>query len=87
MYNQIYPIYFIQYFPHVSVDLGNVLIHRQQKNSMQLIDFIYCYLTKRKQRTKVDSGVSSWEMLFSGVRQGSVLGPIYNSLKNTFHNI
>ena len=31
------------------------------------INFIYSYLTKRKQKTKVDSEVSSWEILFSGV--------------------
>ena len=30
----------------------------------QSINFIYCYLTKRKQRMKVDSADSSWEMLF-----------------------
>ena len=42
----------------------------------QLINFIYSYLTKCKQRTKVDSAVSSWEMLFSGVPQGSILGPL-----------
>ena len=29
------------------------------------INFIYSYLTKRKQKTKVDSEVSSWEILFS----------------------
>ena len=40
------------------------------------INFIYSYLTKRKQRTKVDSAVSSWEILFSGVPQSSVLGPL-----------
>ena len=33
----------------------------------QSTSFIYSYLTKRKLRTKVDSVVSSWEMLFSGV--------------------
>ena len=40
----------------------------------QSIDFIYSYLTKRKQRTKVDSVVSSRKTLFRGVPQGSVLG-------------
>ena len=36
------------------------------------LEFIYSYLTKRKQRTNVDS----WEMLLSGVSQGSILGPL-----------
>ena len=40
----------------------------------QSINIIYSYLTKHKQRTKVDFAVSSWAMLFSGVPQGSVLG-------------
>ena len=30
----------------------------------QSIDFVHSYLTKRKQRTKVDSAYSSWEMYF-----------------------
>ena len=42
----------------------------------QSINFSYSYLTKRKQTTKVDSAFSSLEMLFSGVPQGSVLGPL-----------
>ena len=42
----------------------------------QSINFIHSYLTKRKQRKKVDFAVSSWEMLFSGVPHGSVLGPL-----------
>ena len=44
-----------------------------EKQSINVID---SYLTKRKQRTKVDFVVSSWEMLFSAVPQGSVLGPL-----------
>ena len=36
----------------------------------QSINFIYSYLSKRKQRTKVDSAVSSLKMLYSGVPQG-----------------
>ena len=42
----------------------------------QTIDFIYSYLTKRKQRTNVGSKVSSLEILYSGVPQDSVLGPL-----------
>ena len=42
----------------------------------QSIEFLHSYLTKRKQRTKVDSAHSSREMLLSGVPQGSILGPL-----------
>ena len=42
----------------------------------QSINFIYFCLTKRKQRTKVNSAVSSWEMLFSDVPEGSILGAL-----------
>ena len=47
---------------------------------MQPINFISSFLTKRKQRTKVDSVVSSWEMLFSGVPRGSILGTLLTLL-------
>ena len=40
------------------------------------LEFIHSYLTKRKQRTKFDCPFSSWEMLFSAVPQGSILGPL-----------
>ena len=46
----------------------------------QSIDFLHWYLTKRKQRTKVDSAYSSWEMLLSVVLQGSILGPLLFSI-------
>ena len=42
----------------------------------RLLEFIHSYLTKCKQRTKVDSNFSSWEMSFSGVPQGSIIGPL-----------
>ena len=47
--------------------------YRFEKRSLE---FIHSYLTKSKQRTKVDSAFSSWEMLLSGVPQGSILEPL-----------
>ena len=61
----------------------------------QSINFMYSYRTKHKQRTKVDS-LSSWEMLFSGLLQGFLLGPLLlniyiyisvTSLKNVVDNL
>ena len=40
------------------------------------LEFIHSFLTKRKQRTKVDSALSFWEMLLSRALQGSILGPL-----------
>ena len=40
------------------------------------LEFIHSYLTKRKQRTKVDCIFSSCEILLSGVPRGSILGPL-----------
>ena len=40
------------------------------------MDFIYSYLIKCKQRTKVESAVSLWKMLFLGGPQASSLGPL-----------
>ena len=43
------------------------------ENSLQ---FIYSYLTERKQRTKVNNSLSEWKIIKSGVPQGSILGPL-----------
>ena len=42
----------------------------------RLLQFIHSYLKKCKQRTKVGSAFSFWEMLPSGVLQGSILEPL-----------
>ena len=39
-------------------------------------DFVNSFLTKRKQRTKIESSFSPWKTFLSGVLQGSILGPL-----------
>ena len=38
--------------------------------------YIYSYLSERKQRTKINNSFSSWSYIYSGVPQGSILGPL-----------
>ena len=85
MYNQVYP-YFQTIFSKFQCgsrkgfNAQHCLLTMLEKwcktlDEKQSINFIYSYLIKHKERTKVDS-VSPWEMLFSGVPQGSVLQPL-----------
>ena len=44
---------------------------------IKTLKLLHSYLTKRWQRTKVNSSFSTWSELLQGVPQGSVLGPIF----------
>ena len=38
--------------------------------------FVYSYLKEREQRVKIDNEYSEFQEIFSGVPQGSILGPL-----------
>ena len=44
--------------------------------NLRALNLLPNYLTKRKQRTKINQLYSSWQDMLSGVPQGSILGPI-----------
>ena len=44
--------------------------------NLTALNLIFNYLTKRKQRTKINHSYSAWEDILFRVPQGSILGPI-----------
>ena len=43
---------------------------------IKTIKLLHCYLTNRKQRTKINNSFSEWVQILIGIPQGSVLGPL-----------
>ena len=43
---------------------------------LESLNYMYSYLSDRKQRTKVNNSFSTWAEIISGVPQGSILGPL-----------
>ena len=40
------------------------------------LSYIYSYLSDRKHRTKINNSLSSWADIFTGIPQGSIIGPL-----------
>ena len=47
---------------------------------MPSLKLLHSYLTKRRQRVKINNTYSSWSEILFGVPQGSILGPLLFSL-------
>ena len=47
---------------------------------MNALNLIFDYLTERKQRVKINSSFTSYQDIFQGMPQGSILGPLLFNL-------
>ena len=55
--------------------------------SLKSTTFIQSYLNKRVQKVNVNNKFSAWEVIYSGVPQGSILGPLIAETSTKFKNI
>ena len=52
---------------------------------LDALEFFYSYLTRRKQNVKINNTHSVFQILLSGVPQGSILGPLLGSILCSIH--
>ena len=55
--------------------------------SLPALKLVQSYLLNRKQRTKINSELTSWGKILFGVPQGSILGHLLFNLGNSFYMI
>ena len=55
--------------------------------SLKSTTFIQSYLNKRVQKVNVNNKFSAWEVIYSGVPKGSILGPLIAETSTKFKNI
>ena len=55
---------------------GNLFKPRQNGIEGKLLEWLNSYLSQRKQKVCLKSGILGLKSIFAGVPQGSVLGPI-----------